>query len=201
MVLHRLLNYKPKGFYVDIGAHHPYRFSNTFKFYLKGWRGINVDPLPGSMELFRRQRPHDVNLEIAIGPTDGEELTYYMFNEPTLNTFDPVMAQQARSAQYVLKRCVSVKTVTLRSVLEQYLKPNQSIDFLSVDVEGFDLEVLQSNDWEKFNPAFVVAESCYTTLEQNATSPLTLLLGGHGYGIVSKTANSLIYGKTACRPA
>ena len=66
LVLSLLGDSKPPGFYVDVGAHHPARYSNTLLFYLKGWRGINIDALPGSMDLFRTWRPLDVNLEIAI---------------------------------------------------------------------------------------------------------------------------------------
>ncbi len=55
------------GFYVDVGAHHPFRFSNTYLFYTQGWRGINIDATPGSMRAFKKHRPRDINLEIGIG--------------------------------------------------------------------------------------------------------------------------------------
>jgi FkbM family methyltransferase len=166
LVLHRHFNYKPKGFYIDIGAHHPYRFSNTFKFYLKGWRGINIDPLPGSMKLFKRKRPEDINLEVAIAKTDGQVLNYYMFNEPTLNTFDQSLISRAEEANYVLQKTVPIKTYRLSTILEQHVGANQAIDFMSIDVEGFDLDVLQSNDWDKFRPSFLVVESTATDLSR-----------------------------------
>jgi hypothetical protein len=53
------------GFYVDVGAHHPQRFSNTYAFYLAGWRGLNIEPRPGSLSLFQRLRPRDINLNLA----------------------------------------------------------------------------------------------------------------------------------------
>jgi len=61
------------GFYVDIGAHHPFRFSNTYIFYKSGWRGINVDAMPNSMRAFRRYRKHDINIECAVGNADFME--------------------------------------------------------------------------------------------------------------------------------
>jgi hypothetical protein len=93
-VLLRLLEpLKKSGFYVDVGAHHPVRFSNTYFFYLRNWHGINIDPLPGSMALFNRDRPRDINLELAIA-SEEQTLNYYMCNEPALNTFSPTLATE-----------------------------------------------------------------------------------------------------------
>ena len=91
LILNRFFNNKENGFYVDVGAHHPRRFSNTYSFYKKGWRGINIDALPGSMVAFNKERPNDINLEIGISKKESE-LLYYMFNEPALNTFSETEA-------------------------------------------------------------------------------------------------------------
>src|SRR5580700_9536062 len=76
------------GFYVDVGAHHPQRFSNTYFFYRQGWRGINIDAMPGSMKAFETLRPRDINIEAAVS-AEHQSLTYAIFNEPALNSFDP----------------------------------------------------------------------------------------------------------------
>ena len=60
MILRRLFEKQKTGFYVDVGAHHPKRFSNTFFFYKKGWSGINIDAMPNSMRLFDKIRPRDI---------------------------------------------------------------------------------------------------------------------------------------------
>lgn len=80
MILRKLLDRKTTGFYIDVGAHHPQRFSNTYFFYLKGWSGINIDPIPGRMKLFNQLRNRDINLEIGISESK-KSLTYYIFNE------------------------------------------------------------------------------------------------------------------------
>lgn len=67
MILSRIFGDKKNGFYVDVGAHHPFRFSNTYLFYKRGWLGINIDAMPGSMRLFDRFRKNDINIESAIG--------------------------------------------------------------------------------------------------------------------------------------
>src|SRR4051812_44497014 len=78
LVLRRFFEGQKKGFYVDVGAHHPHQYSNTFWFYRRGWRGINIDAMPGCMEGFEQHRPGDVNLELAV--SDAPTMTYFMFN-------------------------------------------------------------------------------------------------------------------------
>ena len=67
LVVNCLLQWNTTGFYIDIGAHHPFRYSNTHLFYLKGWHGINIDPRPGIAADFSRYRPNDINLEVGVG--------------------------------------------------------------------------------------------------------------------------------------
>lgn len=71
LILREILNYASTGFYVDVGAHHPFRFSNTYLFYKQGWRGINIDAMPGSMTLFHRFRPRDINIECGVANNGG----------------------------------------------------------------------------------------------------------------------------------
>ncbi|MCW5198180.1 hypothetical protein VU06_00335 [Desulfobulbus sp. F3] len=93
---------RKKGFYIDIGAHHPKRFSNTFYFYRQGWHGINIDAMPRSMELFNKIRPRDINIEAAISD-EKVELTYYMFDEPALNTLSKESAEiTKKNKRYIL---------------------------------------------------------------------------------------------------
>ena len=93
MILNRIYEHKKDGFFVDIGAHHPMRFSNTYLFYNKGWRGINVDAAPGSMIDFKKHRPRDINLEIPVSDK-SDELEYFMFNDGALNTLDKERANK-----------------------------------------------------------------------------------------------------------
>lgn len=86
MILRRIFGNQKNGFYVDVGAHHPKRFSNTYYFYKKGWRGINIDAMPGSMKAFDKIRRRDVNIEKPISD-QKQLLTYFAFNEPALNGF------------------------------------------------------------------------------------------------------------------
>lgn len=182
-----------KGFFVDVGAHHPVRFSNTWMFYRRGWRGINMDPTPGSMRPFRFFRSGDVNLEIGIGgqPT---QLTFYCFNEPALNTFDETLAKQRDTGKpYRIIKTVSIPVKPLGQVLDQYLPPGQPIDFFTIDVEGLDLEVLKSNDWTKYRPEFVLVEDAEFKPGLPAASAIFAFLESQHYEMVAALKRTIIY--------
>ena len=361
-----------KGFYVDVGAHHPFRFSNTYLFYTQGWSGINIDATPGSMKAFNKYRPRDINLEVGVGrgrktggggesckdsalgeqcgsvanfvkgttakvanlpqslqsshsPTatpripeeekqaksknktglesnfldssspssraaqsgvaihkkvdstseaqnlkmpakdsrifdknaqnvfsqnatrrqdlgdkngalQGESrahtwayvtadspqqspflapkptpkpikaqsssdkptpryMEYYMFNEPAWNTFDPQVAQNSLGK---IQRIVKVPLLTLGEVLHTYVPKGVEIDFLSIDCEGFDLAVLESNDWDSFVPHIIIVEiltNIYGELDMVALqdNEIARFLFSKGYALVAKAHNSVIF--------
>src|ERR1700756_330529 len=103
MVLDRFLEHRHSGFYVDVGAHHPKRFSNTLRLYRRGWRGLNIDANPDSIRLFRRARPKDINVEAGVS-SNRQLLTYFAFNEPALNTFDRDRALKHVGGSYFIVR-------------------------------------------------------------------------------------------------
>ena len=158
IVIEELFNDKSEGFYVDVGAHHPQRFSNTYYFYLKGWKGINIDAMPGSMKIFDDLRSRDINLEIPISDK-SEILTYYEFDEPALNSFSlPLSQERIKTSSYKIIGETQLKTHTLAEVLNKHLPPQQTIDFLSIDVEGLDYQVVSSNNWDKYKPKVILVE-------------------------------------------
>lgn len=184
------------GFYVDVGAHHPFYYSNTFHFYSKGWSGVNIDAVPGSMKPFFELRPRDVNLEACVG-APGRWVEFSVFEEQTLNTMDADVASQLVQAKRSrLVRTQKLKTQSLAQILESHVPRGRTIDFLSVDVEGADLEVLQSNDWDKFRPEFVVVESHGTELLKIHEVPVAGFLATQSYTPVAATGPSLIFSRT-----
>lgn len=198
MVLRALFESLPKGyrgFFVDVGAHHPVRFSNTYHFYRKGWRGINIDATPGSMRSFAWMRRRDINLELGIGAEKGS-LTFYCFDEPALNTLSEQVAQErASGGHYKITQTVEVPILPLREVLRQHLPTGAKIDFFSVDVEGMDEMVLRSNDWQVFRPTFILAEDVHFDLNAGQTygSGVYAFLREQGYEMVAKTPRTLIF--------
>ncbi|MFD0793247.1 FkbM family methyltransferase [Mucilaginibacter litoreus] len=182
-----------KGFFVDVGAHHPYRFSNTLYFYKKGWRGINIEPTPGAIKAFNIFRRKDINLNIGISRLK-DKLSFYCFNEPALNGFSKEISLERNNAatKYKIIKEVSIETWPLKDVFDTYLPKNQQIDFLTIDVEGFDLAVLQSNSWEKYRPMYIAVED-RMNLESLLESEVYSFLKKQGYQLVAKTLRTLFF--------
>lgn len=196
MILRRLFEHKADGFYVDIGAHHPMRFSNTYFFYRRGWRGINVDARPGSKRAFDRVRKRDINVECGVAREAGIA-SYYEFNEPALSGFSAALSgQRDGRADYRIVATHPVRVVTLRELLDAHLPHGREIDFLSIDVEGLDLDVVLSNDWRKYRPAYVLVEILGASLGDVIDSPIARAMTGHGYDLYAKCVNTVIFRRT-----
>ena len=164
LVIHRLLKNKKKGFYVDIGANDPTRFNNTKYFYLRGWRGINIEPNFNCFVRIKKERPRDINLNIGISKKNSE-LTFYQFKTNTLSTFSESEAKKYQRQGYKLSAKRKVRVKKLSDILAKYLK-RKKIDFLTVDTEGYDKEVLISNNWTKYRPKVICIESVEHLIEK-----------------------------------
>ena len=191
LVLAKLMNSNQKGFYVDIGAHHPRKFSNTHYFYTRGRNGINIDATPGSMKNFNKNRKRDINIEIPIAAT-RKILPYYIFEEGAYNTFSTKLANRNKNITPLVSE-FSLTTKRLSEILSQHIPSGQEIDFFSIDVEGFDLEVLESNDWDKHKPRFILIEEHHFDLENLSASSVYSFLKERGYFIRAKTDNTLFF--------
>jgi FkbM family methyltransferase len=201
MVVRALLADVYRGFYVDIGAHHPVYSSNTYHFYERGWRGINIDAAPGSMEVFQLVRPEDVNLEACIAERPDEVVKFYVFADGLLNTADPDAAQKAQELGNPLLAIREMSTRTLTHVLEQHLPTNTAIDFLNIDVEGLDESILKSIDWKVYCPT-VVAFECHDDVSNGFKDIPTLeFLRIKGYEFHAKCGSTLIVKRKDPRPA
>lgn len=189
LLLSRIFDHQLEGFYVDCGAHHPFRFSNTKLLYDRGWRGINIEPNPDVKELFKKYRPHDVFCGVGISEQKGT-IPYYEYSHPALNTFDATMVE-SRSEKPIRK--LNIETIPLADILDQQLPQDTFIDVLNIDVEGFDLKVLKSNNWNKYRPKFIFVESHDTLFESLLNSQLNSFLVNHDYELVSKLWKSCLY--------
>ncbi|GAB6283127.1 MAG: hypothetical protein STSR0008_18830 [Ignavibacterium sp.] len=193
IILLRYFDKKKDGFYVDVGAHHPKRFSNTYLFYKMGWKGINIEPRPGSKKLFNKVRPRDINLELAISDS-AQNLNYYIFNDPALKTFDSNLSElYIKNSKYKIIDNKSLNTIKLSDVLDKYLPERIKINILSIDTEGFDFNVLKSNDGQKFTPEIILVEEGNFDLMQPSKSDIYNFLTERNYSLFSKTFNTLIF--------
>lgn len=171
------------GFYVDVGCYHPILYSNTYRLYRNGWKGIAIDPNRHLGRLFRIFRPRDLFVQAAIGSAHrgkGVKRTYFQFQDESYNTLDSTSAERYASKT----KLVGSYPVAIRSLAE-ILGGIGHIDLLNVDVEGLDLEVLQSHDW-KVKPKVVIVEAM-------PGSPVSKFLEEKGYELVGLTRLNSIF--------
>mgnify|MGYP001393057396 CR=1 FL=1 len=192
LILKRLFQDKCDGFYIDIGAHHPVRFSNTYLFYRKGWCGINIDATPGSMQIFNKIRKRDINIEIGIS-SEKTSLLYYEFNDNALNTFDKNEANLKVQKNYKIVKSSKLNVDRLENILEKHMKVQKNIDFMNIDVEGKDKEVLISNNWEKFRPKFILIETLNRQGSMNINCDISDFLNTKGYSLINKAYDTCIF--------
>lgn len=185
--LYKLLN-TSKGRYLDIGCFEPITFSNTYFCYLRGWSGVVVDPNPELEKLFNTHRPLDKFINKGISSEPGM-LKYYMlpYSMSSMNTFDYGFLEKNDLVKFI-QREIEVPIVTMKSLVEEN-NLLDGVDFLDVDVEGLDLEVLESNDWETFRPNLVMVET-EKSIEEDLSSDVYSLLKSKDYSLLSKLVQS-----------
>ena len=194
LILNRFLDNKKEGFFVDVGAHHPIRFSNTFLFYKKGWSGINIDAMPGSMAAFNKIRPKDINVEKGIA-LKNDKLTFYQFNESALNTFSKEEAFSKNKDGYKIIKRNLIEVDTLENILDKYMPINTKIDFLNIDAEGKDEEVLISNNWVKYKPSYILIEILREVYLGKNNCSIKKFLKTKGYIPINKIYDTYIFKK------
>lgn len=156
LVIDRYFNHKRKGFYIDIGAYHPTINSNTKYFYDKGWYGINIEPNPARIKLFNKYRRRDINLNVGIGISKKKAI-FYELEATGLSTFSKAEANSMLKVGHKLKSKIRIQMYKLQDVMKKYVK--SEVDFISIDTEAFDSEVLKSNNWKKYRPKLLCIET------------------------------------------
>jgi FkbM family methyltransferase len=180
--LWRCFDGKTDGFYIDIGAGHPVYDNVSFAFYLAGWRGIAVEPNPALAALGRAVRPRDRLHEAVCGATQGEA-TFYLQRE--FHGLSTTVREHARAAEQEVGRSAEALTlpiVTLGDLCVQHAPP--AIDFLKVDVEGAEGDVLHGADFSRFRPKVIVVEAIKPFTLTPAWDEWEPLLARHGYAYV-----------------
>ena len=171
----------PAGTYMDIGAHHPSRFSVTRHLYQRGWHGVNVEANQQLIEAFMQERPRDVNVCVAVGGKDNYEFT--VFEEPAISTINSDWKAKFLSEKNEILRVENVVGRKLRALYEEYF-PTSPVDLLTIDVEGSDFEVLASMDFESLEckrfPRYLMLETAPPVANSLATPSVTLAKQ-HGY--------------------
>ena len=160
-----------KGKFLDIGCYHPTRHNNTYELYKKGWSGINIDLNPLTIELFDFMRPKDVNINIGISDKDAEKELYFIDELDTQNTIDKNQLEFLKKHHNINQDQIIVKkiqTKNLETILNEYQFYN--IDFMNLDIEGHELQVLKTLDFKKIKIKYL----CIEMIEHNEESILNV---------------------------
>jgi FkbM family methyltransferase len=152
--INRILNNIKHGKYIDVGCYHPYKGSLTATLYNKNWNGINIDLSKTSIDLFNMVRKRDINLNVAISNYNGE-ISYYENS--------PINQQNSLTKTNNQQTKIKIKCQTLNSILEKNIL--QKFDYLNIDVEGSELEVIEGIDLMKYHPSLITIENNNLLLE------------------------------------
>jgi FkbM family methyltransferase len=182
LYLMRCFGARSEGFYIDIGSGHPVYDNTSFAFYLMGWRGVTAEPNPALAALSRAVRPRDRHVEALLGASVGEA-TFYLVND--FHGLSTMIESHARAAQTQFgksSQALAVPVTTLNELCRQHAPP--TFEFLKVDVEGAEHQVLLSGDWQRFRPKVVVAEALAPYTLAPAWPAWEPFLASHGYRYV-----------------
>jgi FkbM family methyltransferase len=181
-VINSLLGDPKTGFYVDVGSYHPIRFSNSFAFYLRGWKGITIDANAQMVDLHRKIRPRDISICSAVSDSE-KEVVFTRFSVNSISSISPEFVEEFKKNVPVLSEEI-VKTKTLTGIFTEQQVPRE-FDFLSIDVEGHDLEVLHGLDLAIFRPKLIIIEMRGLNFDHPHSNPVLTHLDLSGYKIVA----------------
>lgn len=179
--------------YLDIGAHHPEYLSNTALFHKRGCRGVNVEPDRALFARLSKVRSRDVNLNIGISDHEGVS-DFYLMSAPELNTFSREEAEKLDGAGGLQIVAVEqLKVEPINKVLDAYFKKRP--DLLSIDVEGLDMRILKSLNFDKHAPLAICAETLSYSTDGTGTKNTELIefVSSKGYFVYADTYINTIF--------
>lgn len=192
IILAEILRDVNKGFYIDIGANHPIKHSNTYYLYKLGWKGIVIDGNDVFKDIFKEIRPNDQFITALISST-VKEINFKIFPDDTMSSANPeqiaIYEKRFQKSEII---SINGKTTTLSNIRkEQFI--DTEVHLLSVDIEGEDLNCLIGSNFENWKPGVVVIEIKHLSLHNIKTSDIVNFLTGHGYSLISKTPLNAIF--------
>ena len=174
VMVNRILKKIKKGFYVDIGAYHPYKGSLTYNLYNRKWNGINLDISKSSIDLFNIARPSDININCAVSEFNGE--TYYYENSP-------INQQNSLIFQNDNQKKIKIQSYKLCEILK--MQNINSVDYINIDTEGNELEVLMGIDFSKINPTLFTIEDNSFDLNNEIKKKKIIYLKEKNYELIN----------------
>jgi FkbM family methyltransferase len=179
VLLNRVFKGKTKGFYIDVGALHPTFDSITKAFYDRGWSGINIEPIKEKYNIFQKERLRDINLNIALSNSEGNLEFFQVLGQPGNSTLNKEIAYAiAQEKGFDISR-YTVVVKTLADICKEYV--NEKIDFLKIDVEGLEEQVVLGGNWEIFRPSILVIETTLPNTNIRCENNIPVFLKNKAY--------------------
>jgi FkbM family methyltransferase len=171
------------GFYIDVGANDPVKYSNTFALYLRGWHGIAIEANESLSRRYKSVRKRDICVNAALSDTEFDAI-FHRCEAHEVSTIDTATYEERRLKwNFRPQDQIEVRTKTLTSVLLEVLpKAETQIDLLSIDVEGHELQVLRGLDFKLYRPRVIVVEM--HDLRSVLVSDLSKLLEKEHYSLL-----------------
>lgn len=184
----RFFQKKYIGTFVDVGCFHPIKYNNTWELYKRGWSGVNIDIDPIKIKGFEMIRPRDHNIASAVGSKSGE-IDYYTKGYYSLTN--------STNAELSIERGIYTKKTTTCRKLDDILAAsplhNQQIDFLTIDAEGNDYDILKSLNFKIYKPIVIAVETNENFLQDVAETNEFKFLKNHGYDLVAWCGMTIIF--------
>lgn len=180
----------PHPTYLDIGAHHPAYLSNTYLFYKGGSNGVCVEPDPILHKRIQRERNRDICLNIGIATESAAGLEFYIFDNPTMNTFSTQIRDEQVANGLVNTQRLIIPVLSVNELMERHF--STTLHFVSLDTEGFDLMILQSFDFDRFRPMAFCVETLENTIERKI-APIIDFMISKNYRIYADTYLNTIF--------
>lgn len=184
MAIHFFRN-KKKGIYIDVGCHHPFSNNNTYLLYKRGWTGINIDLDFNCIEMFNYFRKHDLNIQAAVSNKQAEVDLFFFHNRSAINTL-------SKKASSNFKELRKIKTQTLNEIIENSKFMNHEIDYLSIDVEGHELNVIKGLDLKKYKPKLIILELIDPKIKEFYFGNIEIILNSNIYKYMIKNEYKLV---------
>jgi FkbM family methyltransferase len=185
--------------YLEIGTNNPIHYNNTYLFYLKGDRGICIEPNPTLIPAIKKSRPQDVCLNVGIAKAKSDGLDFYIFDKSDeakgLSTFSKEEVLHIESTTHIkVAKIQKIPVVPINEVLKKYFS-KKAPDFVSLDVEGLDLEVLQSFDFDKYRPTAICVETVSFSMSHKKIKSIHIIdfMTSKGYFVYADTGINSVF--------
>ena len=172
-----------KGFYIDVGASDPDELSVSKAFYLKGWTGINIEPLPEEFNSLLKKRPKDINLPIGVGKNKGNSTLYLIGTGSTIHK--ELVNYSAKS--------INIQIDTMANICKEHINKNLKIQFCKIDVEGSEEDVLIGFDFQNYRPQVFLIESTLPGTKISSYSSWEHILFNNNYSFAYQYSINRFY--------